>query len=137
VPLEGMRYESMHIVTMMAISVTTYEEDNDVRLLAMLDDCGAICIVDPFKNAKIHEFASPSSDDRFVSMAFCYGIDKICALTQQGRIYMVSTRVSPIVTPSIIDEYLMTQRNESSDEPSDSARLLVDLPLKSEVVFGR
>lgn len=32
------------------------------------------------------------------------GIDKICAVTQTGKIYFISTRVYPLVNQSILDE---------------------------------
>jgi hypothetical protein len=62
-----------NIVSLIAISVTTYEDDPDIRLIAMLDHNGLISIVDPFELSKICEFSSPSSDE-FVTMTYCYGM---------------------------------------------------------------
>ena len=61
------------VVHIMPISVTTFDEDNDVRLIAVLDDSGLISILDPTKFNKLAEFASKSDDDKFVSMTYCYG----------------------------------------------------------------
>ena len=63
-----------NIVSLIAISVTTYEDDPDIRLIAMLDHNGLISIVDPFELTKMCEFSSPSSDEKFVTMTYCYGM---------------------------------------------------------------
>ena len=61
------------LVNIMPISVTTFDEDNDVRLIAVLDQLGVISILDPTKFNKITEFASTSSGDKFVHMSYCSG----------------------------------------------------------------
>jgi hypothetical protein len=67
-----------NIVSLIAISVTTYEDDPDIRLIAMLDHNGLISIVDPFELSKMCEFSSPSSDEKFVTMTYCYGMFFFC-----------------------------------------------------------
>ncbi len=95
-----------HIVSMLPISVTTFDDENDLRYIALLNEHGTIGIVDPAKCQVVTEFSSPgdSLDQKFVSMAYCYGIDKICAYTRTNRVFFIATHVSPIVKQSILDE---------------------------------
>ena len=115
--------------------MTTYEDDPDIRLLAMLDHNGLISIVDPFKNTKMCEFNSPSSDEKFVSMTYCYGIDKICAISEHGKAYLICVRVSPIVNPINLNEiYSLISNDTVGDGSIILPKLIVDtVTLKSDV----
>jgi hypothetical protein len=95
------------IVSMMPISITTYDnesESNDLKYIAILNDLGVISIIDPNKCCKIVEFDLNSASDKFVNLTYCYGIDKICAITQTGKINLISTRIHPIVVQPLLDE---------------------------------
>jgi hypothetical protein len=78
-----------NISSLIAISVTTYKDDPDIRLIAMLDHYGLIGIVDPFKNLKLCESNSPSDTEKFISINYCYGNDKICAISENGKAYLI------------------------------------------------
>lgn len=120
------------IVSLMPISVTTYEDDNDVRVIALLDDSGVIHIIDPSKNTKITEFKSPSNE-KFTQMAYCSGIDKIFASTQKGKCHLICVRISPIISQNALDEILLM--NEKIDEITlNNVKLLVNGPLKLDVL---
>lgn len=120
-----------HITTIMPISVTTLEDDNDLKYIAILSETGVISIIDPNRCCKLIDFPSPSEDDRFVNMIYCYGIDKICALTNAGKIYFISTRVFPLVNQSILDEI---SGAINLNELSLNKKLLVDAPIDSNVL---
>lgn len=94
-----------HVTTIMPISVSTLEDDNDLKYIAILSETGVISIIDPNRCCKLIDFPSPDDEtDRFVHMIYCYGIDKICALTNAGKIYLISTRVFPLVNQAVLDE---------------------------------
>ena len=124
-----------NILSLIAISVTTYEDDPDIRLIAMLDYNGLISIVDPFKNIKMYEFKSPSSEEKFISISYCYGIDKICAISELGKAYLICVRVSPIVNPINLNEiYSLIANDGVGDGTITLPKLVVDSnPLKSDV----
>ena len=127
-----------NILSLIAISVTTYEDDPDIRLIAMLDHNGLISIVDPFKNIKLCEFNSPSDqNEKFISISYCYGIDKICAISEHGRAYLICVRVSPIVNPINLNEiYSLIANNGVDDGSITLPKLVVDSnPLKSYVNY--
>lgn len=114
----------------MPISVSTLEDDNDLKYIAILSETGVISIIDPSRCCKLVDFPSPPDDsDRFVHMIYCYGIDKICALTRTGKIYLISTRVSPLVNQTVLDEI------SGALVLNDllAKKLLVDAPLDSNV----
>lgn len=115
----------------MPISVSTLEDDNDLKYIAILSETGVISIIDPNRCCKLIDFPSPSTDenDRFVHMIYCYGIDKICALTRSAKIYLISTRVFPLVNQAVLDEI------SGSLVLNDllAKKLLVDAPLDSNV----
>ena len=117
-------------LSLMPISVTTFDEENEVRFIALLNDQGVISIIDPFKCCKVTEFASYSSDDKVIRMNYCNGIDKICAVTENNRVYFISTRCTPIVNQSILDEL---SDNINLNEISLTKKLLVDAPLSNQV----
>lgn len=114
----------------MPISVSTLEDDNDLKYIAILSETGVISIIDPNRCCKLVDFPSPGSssadDDRFVHMIYCYGIDKICAITRRGQIYFISTRVFPLVNQATLDEI---SGSLNLAELSLSKKLLVDAPL--------
>lgn len=129
----------------MPISVSTLEDDNDLKYIAILSESGVISIIDPSRCCKLIDFPSPppppaSSDDssttttteplvdRFVHMIYCYGIDKICAVTRSGKIYFISTRVYPLVNQAVLDEISGTL---VLNDPSK--KLLVDATLDQNV----
>lgn len=121
-----------HIVSIMPISVTTLEDDNDLKYIAILSETGVISIIDPNKCCKLIDFPSILNEDKFCQMIYCYGIDKICALTQSGKINMISTRVSPLVNQAILDEI---SGSINLSELSLSKKLLVDASLDINVSF--
>jgi hypothetical protein len=125
-----------NISSLIAISVTTYEDDPDIRLIAMLDHNGLISIVDPFKNLKLCEFNSPSDTEKFISINYCYGIDKICAISENGKAYLICVRVSPIVNPINLNEiYSLIANNGVGDGSITLPKLVVDSnPLRSNVI---
>ena len=118
---------NLKVISIMPISVTTFEEDNDLKFIAILTDDGTISIIDPTKCCKILEFPSANSEDKFIQMTYCYGIDKICAITESNKIYMISTRVHPIINQSILDE-VSGSLNLSSEL---SKTLLADSPINN------
>ncbi|CAF0910527.1 unnamed protein product [Brachionus calyciflorus] len=115
------------VLSIMPISVTTLEDDDsDLKYVAILDENGIISIIDPNKCCKCIEFNSPSDEDKFVQMIYCYGIDKICAVTQSNKLYLISTRVHPIVSQTLLDEI---SDSLNLTEISSTKKLLVDAPL--------
>lgn len=123
----------------MPISVSTLEDDNELKYIAILSESGVISIIDPSRCCKLIDFPSPpSSDDssstetvdRFVHMIYCYGIDKICAVTRSGKIYFISTRVYPLVNQAVLDEISGTL---VLNDPSK--KLLVDANLDQNVIL--
>ena len=42
-----------------------------------------------FKNLKLCEYNSPSDTEKFISINYCYGIDKICAISENGKAYLI------------------------------------------------
>jgi hypothetical protein len=125
-----------NISSLIAISVTTYEDDPDIRLIAMLDHNGLIGIVDPFKNLKLCESNSPSDTEKFISINYCYGNDKICAISENGKAYLICVRVSPIVNPINLNEiYSLIANNGVGDGSITLPKLVVDSnPLRSDVI---
>ena len=87
--------------------------------------------MDPAKCLKITEFKSPSTNDenKFISITYCNGIDKLCAFTKTNKIFFISTHVDPIVKQSILDEVSGTI---NLNEISDTKDLLVNEPVSSE-----
>lgn len=94
------------IRSIVPISITTLDEDNDLKFLAMLDDSGCIRVIDlgSTMNNKCSQVAQFSlsepmrPDDRFVNMVYCYGIDKLCAWTAEGHIYFVQTTLENLLS---------------------------------------
>lgn len=118
------------VASIMPISVSTLEDDNDLKYIAILSENGTISIIDPNKCCKVIEFHPVSANDKFVQMVYCYGIDKICAKTESGKIYMISTRVYPIINQSLLDEISDTI---NLNEISLTKKLMVDAPLDNNV----
>ena len=114
----------------MPVSVTTFEEENDLRFIAILNDLGTISIIDPVKCCKVIEFNSPSPADTFTQMTYCYGIDKICGVTRTGKIFFISTRIYPIVSQSVLDE--MTGVSNLNETSLSAKNLLVDSDLAQQ-----
>lgn len=85
-------------------------------------------IVDPAKCLVVTEFKSPTENDKFVFMAYCYGIDKICAFTKANKIFFIPTHVNPIVNQSILDEVSGTI---NLNEISHMKELLVNMKFQS------
>jgi hypothetical protein len=64
---------SSRIVCIMPISVTSLEDENDLKYIAILSETGVISIIDPNKCCKLIDFPSVSNEDKFCSMIYCYG----------------------------------------------------------------
>ncbi|RNA37669.1 hypothetical protein BpHYR1_027013 [Brachionus plicatilis] len=121
------------VVSIMPISVSSIEDDDsDLKFVAILNEHGLISIIDPNKCCKVIEFNSPD-DDKFVNMIYCYGIDKICAVSENNKVHMISTRVCPIVSQNLIDEM---SHSLNLTELSTFKKLLIDAPLNSNMGLG-
>jgi hypothetical protein len=101
------------VISIIPISITTLDEDSDLKFVALLDESGTINIINPNKSSKIANFNlndgsieqklqindelekkdDEEESDKFVQMIYCHGIDKICAWTRKGKIYFLSTRL--------------------------------------------
>ncbi len=117
-----------HVTSILPISITTFDDENDLKFLAILDEHGTVSIVDPAKCQIVTKFNSPdeSDDKKFVSIIYCYGIDKICAYTRTNRVFFIPTHVNPIVNQSILDEVSGTI---NLNDISSLKELLVNQPL--------
>ena len=47
-------HSNFRIISMLPISVTTFDDENDLKYIAILDENGTISIVDPAKCVKIN-----------------------------------------------------------------------------------
>ena len=112
------------VVSIMPISVSTYDEENDLRFIAILNELGTISIIDPIKCCKVIEFNSTNPLDKYIQMTYCYGIDKICSISESGKIFMISTRIYPIVSQATLDE--MTSVSCLSEGSLAAKNLLTD-----------
>ncbi len=112
--------------------MTTFDDEDDLHYIALLNNLGVISIIDPIKNCIVIEFPSISSEDKFVHITYCYGIDKICAQTESNKLHLISMRIFPIINQSILDE---TSDTIKLSEISLSKNLLVDAPLESKVLI--
>ncbi len=120
------------IIFILPITVTTFDDEDDLHYIALLNNLGVISIIDPIKNCIVIEFPSISSEDKFVHITYCYGIDKICAQTESNKLHLISMRIFPIINQSILDE---TSDTIKLSEISLSKNLLVDAPLESKVLI--
>jgi hypothetical protein len=120
------------IISILPITVTTFDDEDDLHYIALLNNLGVISIIDPFKNCIVIEFPSISNEDKFVHITYCYGIDKICAQTESNKLHLISMRIFPIINQSILDESSDTIK---LSEISLSKNLLVDAPLESKVLI--
>jgi hypothetical protein len=64
------------VLNLIPICVSTFDDDLDVRAMAMLDQNGAVHVIDPFKLTRLALFALPSngSEEKFIKIAYCNGI---------------------------------------------------------------
>jgi hypothetical protein len=62
------------ILSILPITVTTFDDEDDLHFIALLNDSGVISIIDPVKNCIVVEFPSVSSEDKFISLSYCYGL---------------------------------------------------------------
>lgn len=63
------------ILSILPITVTTFDDEDDLHFVALLNDFGVISIIDPVKNCIVVEFPSVSSEDKFISLSYCYGLN--------------------------------------------------------------
>lgn len=62
------------ILAILPITVTTFDDEDDLHFIALLNDLGVISIIDPVKNCIVMEFNSLATDNKFVHMTYCYGL---------------------------------------------------------------
>ncbi len=60
-------------MSIVPITVTTFDDEDDLHFIALLNDLGVISINDPVKNCIVMEFNSNATDNKFVHMTYCYG----------------------------------------------------------------
>ena len=62
------------ILSILPITVTTFDDEDDLHFITLLNDSGVISVIDPVKNCIVVEFPSVSSEDKFISLSYCYGL---------------------------------------------------------------